>query len=168
MPFLYSNKQESHMPDTIQLEDGKSWKVQQPFVYIYNENGTYYEILIPQGFITDYGSIPQIFQNIIPKNDEMSGAYVVHDLIYASEMFSRSLCDDILLKAFQELGASWIKRNIVYSAVRAGGWNVWRNHDKKKINEIRDMITYQKRIMTSMGNNYGIYYNVFNESFQLI
>lgn len=167
MPFLYSKKQESNMPDTIQL-NGKEWKVQQPFVYIYNEDGIYEEILVPKGFITDYGSIPQIFQNIIPKDDEMSGAYVVHDLIYASELFSRKICDDILLKAFQELGAGWLKRNTVYSAVRTCGWNVWRKHDKEKVNKVRDLIREQKKTMTYVGNEYGLFYNIFNNSFQLI
>lgn len=167
MPFIYSKKQESQYPDTIQL-DAKNWKVQQAFVYIYNEDGVYREILIPKGFVTDYGSIPQIFQNIIPKNDAMSGAYVVHDLVYASEMFSRKLCDDILLMAFQELGASWLKRNTVYSAVRTCGWNVWRNHNRVKVRELQNLILAQKKIMTYPRNEYGFMYNVFNETFHLI
>lgn len=91
--------------------------------------GTFEEILGSPVWSTDYGSIPKVFQNIFPPDGELAPIYVVHDWIYASEMFSRDVCDEILLEGAKELGYNDLERNVIYSAVRLGGGEVWAKHD---------------------------------------
>jgi hypothetical protein len=75
---------------------------------------------------------------------------VLHDWLYASEKFSRSKCDWILLEALQELGAWWLTRNTIYSHVRAYGWAVWSNHDKARTKMLRLYeLEFKKRLQLS-------------------
>lgn len=80
-------------------------------------------ILIPNGFITDKGSIPFIFRNIIPHDDrEMILAFLVHDLECETKRMMRFTVDGLLYEVGTEMEAGWIKKNIIYSAVRAAAW----------------------------------------------
>jgi hypothetical protein len=94
-------------------------------------------MLVSAIWTTDYGSIPGAFQNVLSPV-KYGGPYLLHDWLYASESFDRNVCDWILLEALQECGAHWLKRNTIYSAVRAGGWNVWRKHDKNTVKMLRE------------------------------
>lgn len=145
MPFKYSDAWMDE-PATQQLKGGKTWAVEKPFWWL-GKNRT---ILVPPSgrgdiatwiespeWITDYGSIPAIFQSLFSKT-EYGGPYLLHDWLYSAELFDRATCDWILLEALQEAGANWFTRNAIYSAVRAGGWNVWRKHDKNKVKELKD------------------------------
>lgn len=81
-------------------------------------------IIIPNGFITDKGSIPRPFRNIVAHDDrEMMFAYLVHDAGCETEDMTRFNTDGLLYEVGTELGASWVKRNIIYSAVRAAAWH---------------------------------------------
>ena len=40
----------------------------------------------------------------------------------------------------EELKINWVKRNLVYSAVRMGGGFVWRKHTKKSIENAKAYI----------------------------
>ena len=164
MPELYNSK-ELMFPETIQIEDGSKWKVQQPFVYTFiNNENRFVNILIPAGWETDYGSIPKVFQNIIEPIGHYSPCYVVHDFMYASEYYStHSECDGVLLNHLEERGASWIRRNIVYSAVRSFGGLVWTKHEEDKVNALRSLANQTKFEMSVYGNKWGIHYDPMND-----
>lgn len=81
-------------------------------------------ILIPNGFITDKGSIPKPLRNIIAHDDrEMMFAYLVHDVGCETDDMYRFNTDGLLYEVGTELGASWLKKNIIYAAVRSVAWN---------------------------------------------
>ena len=163
MPEIYNSK-ELVYPDTLQIGDD-NWLVQQPFVYTFTKDGRQQNILVPSGLTTDYGSIPKFAQNIIEPIGHYAACYIVHDLMYAAELFPRSECDWILLCHLQEKGCLWLRRNTVYSAVRAGGWNVWRKHDQDAVDSLRAMIIQTKFEMSVSQNKWGIIYNPVNDSF---
>lgn len=129
MPFIYFPR-DLKFPNTMQLEENL-YRVEDPFVYIDKEYG--YTILVPPNFQTDYGSVPRAFWNIIPPQGILSGAYILHDWLYATKLVSRSQADWIFLGAIKELGSSWVKRNTIYSLVRSCGWSAWKGHKQKSI-----------------------------------
>lgn len=78
-------------------------------------------ILIPNGFITDKGSIPLLFQNIISNYDrDMLMAFLVHDVECEMQRMSRFMTDALIYEVGSVMRANWLKKNIVYTAVRAG------------------------------------------------
>ena len=137
---------ERKQPLTQELASGEEWALLLPFSFT-RPNGK--RINVPPAgldavtaitkpvWTTDYGSIPKAFQNIFSPM-KYGAAYLLHDWLYASEGESRSECDWILLEALQAQGANWFTRNTIYSAVRAGGWAVWRKHDKKEVQRLRE------------------------------
>jgi hypothetical protein len=101
-----------------------------------------FKLLVKAGFKTDGGSIPQVFQNIINPLGKYLYAFLVHDALYASEYCTRAGADWILLELCEYLGASWIRRNEIYSAVRVGGGAVWLTHTKKSISSSRKFVEF--------------------------
>jgi hypothetical protein len=101
-----------------------------------------FHLNVKPGFPTDGGSIPKIFQNIISPLGCYLLAFLVHDILYAGEFCTRTEADWILLELLEYLGASWIRRNEIYSAVRIGGSFVWAGHTKENIQNAEDLITF--------------------------
>lgn len=78
-------------------------------------------ILIPHGFITDKGSIPLLFQNIVSNYDrEMMMAFLVHDIECEMQRLTRFSTDGLIYEVGTVMDSNWVKKNIVYTAVRAG------------------------------------------------
>jgi len=50
--------------------------------------------------------------------------------------------------AAQKDSANWLARNTVYSAVRLGGWNVWRKHKLTKVAKLREYYALAKKAET--------------------
>ena len=101
-------------------------------------------IVIPKGFTTDFGSIPQPFRCIIEGiGTDRDLVYLLHDWVYATEYFAwsgvtykeiqqarpnREECDELLLMGCKAVGDSWLIRNTIWVAVRFGGGFVWSDH----------------------------------------
>jgi len=85
---------------------------------------------VKAGFETDGASIPRLARVIMGGKMQIPliAAAVLHDGEYAAELYKRSVCDWRFLVAMQALKIGWLKRNAIYSAVRAGGWIVWGRH----------------------------------------
>lgn len=98
------------------------------------------EIVPPDGFITDLGSIPRLFQNII-RRDELKPAFIIHDYLYDTQRVKRSVADLILREAIYTLtgGYSPIRSACIYWAVRMFGGFAW----KKDCN--RNLVTLSLR-----------------------
>lgn len=157
MPFKFSPRT-LRMPATQQI-DGDVWLVERPFLYIRPSGekifvppsglGSLDEILKRPVWSTDYGSIPTVFQNVFKRDGDYGPAYVLHDWLYQSEMFDRATCDWILLEALQELGAWWLTRNTIYSAVRSAGWSVWSGHNRKLVKACKAyQLIFQARLIS--------------------
>ena len=114
-----------------QLDDGKTWEVRTPFDYDIGAVGGD-KISVPSGFKTDLGSVPQIFWNVIPPIGKPLRGYILHDWLYANQDMTRAIADAVLLEAMEVAGVGWLKRTVIYMAVRCGGWKAWNDHAKKK------------------------------------
>lgn len=110
--------------------------------------------VIPEGFITDFGTIPWIVWKIpgLRPWGRYAFRYSRHDLDYASELGIgdgkdtwteamnsdlRKTCDDRLLDGLVKDEMDPALRNIVHQAVRKCGWWVWRKHTPESVSENR-------------------------------
>ena len=87
-------------------------------------------IVVPINFDTDLGSIPRLFQPLIPKDGLALFAYILHDYLYKTGLFTRSQSDYILEEAMKSLGVQWWVRKADLNGLRAGGWVAWNKHRK--------------------------------------
>lgn len=115
------------------------YELVEPLVY---EN----EVMVVQvnpKFDFDAISIPKVMWSLVdsPFTGKAVRAAVLHDALYASEWFARDVCDKLFLEAMESDGVSWIKRNLMYNAVRAFGWTVWKGHEKAEVDEYKKYLT---------------------------
>jgi len=91
---------------------------------------TWGDITVPEGFISDFASVPTLFlDGLFPSFDSYAPAAVVHDYLYATGglygQYTRKQADDLFLEIMKELGIPWWKRSLMYRAVRLGGGSGW-------------------------------------------
>jgi hypothetical protein len=90
-------------------------------------------ISVPEGFRTDYASIPRGLWNILPPVGSYDAAAVVHDYCYQNGTLmgvplTRGDADAILNEAMQVLHVPTWQRRLIYAGVRIGGWAVWKKY----------------------------------------
>lgn len=119
------------------LPDGRMWRLEKPFTYDVGELGGPDSIVVPQGFITDFGSVPQALWWIVSPIGKALGGYVLHDYLYATQTRSRLVSDAILLEALEVLGVNRFQRWLIFRGVRLGGWVAWGKN--RKANERKEI-----------------------------
>lgn len=96
-------------------------------------------IVVPDGFITDFASVPRLAQSIINSADpDIQKPSVLHDYLYSVRghvpgrdvPYTRAQCDDLLAQGMTAAETNWLRRSIVWLAVRAGGWVPWRRQER--------------------------------------
>ena len=116
-------------------QGGHKFQLINEFIVYVTDYGTF---AIPEGFWTDFASIPQVFQSFIPVLDKHLRAAVLHDyMYYAQELnarkITRSQADKIFDIAMRACGVNFVKRNLIYTAVRVGGWVAWNKYKNDRI-----------------------------------
>ena len=107
----------------VEINNGKTWRLTKQFLVEYGD-----KIMgVPEGFETDFSSIPRVFRAIIPVLGLQNKPSVWHDYMYVEKPVSRKEADWLFLEALQSVGISWLKRNAMWAAVRIGGGKVWRD-----------------------------------------
>lgn len=98
-------------------------------------------VVIPEGFIFDGASVPQIFTNLFPKSGaRYDRAACLHDWLYATQTTSRKEADDLFLEAMKADGVNWATRRTIYRAVRMFGWSAWNKVKKHEANKLVDSL----------------------------
>ena len=110
----------------------RMWEVARAFEYHVGSEESAEIVSVPQGFQTDFASVPRIFWIIIPPDGEYTQAAVVHDYLYHTKKYDREICDKIFIEAMGVLGVSLWKRKIMHRAVRMFGWIPWKKKDAKE------------------------------------
>ena len=87
---------------------------------------------MPAGFETDFASVPRLFWRVVPPWGRYSPAAVVHDYLYHTGKVSRLAADRLFLELMAALGVPLWKRQIMYWAVRLGGWLAWNASRKRE------------------------------------
>lgn len=83
------------------------------------------KIEVPAGFVTDLSSIPEAARGIIPQIGTHNIPSVVHDWCYENRWSDRKTSDYLFLLLMKEHGVPWLRRNVMYAAVRVFGKGVW-------------------------------------------
>lgn len=119
--------------------DGRNWIVLADLVYQAHDGWDYH---VPRGFKTDLASIPQFFWRLFPKTGEYDRAAVLHDWLYTNQGNDRGIPNRILtkpevdllfLEAMESLHVPYLRRNVMYWAVRLFGQGAWDSVDDKSL-----------------------------------
>lgn len=114
------------------LGDGRRWELRDDLSYDVGYEGSPERIAVPAGFITDFASIPRLFWPVIGHPmGRYAQAAVIHDWMYADD-YDRSYADSVFLEAMGVLGVGWVRRHIMWLAVRLFGWLAYQTHRKEK------------------------------------
>jgi hypothetical protein len=104
------------LPLIVKFLDGRMWELVENFEY-HRECGEI--ITIPAGFKFDFASIPRIFWGWIGSpTGEYGPAALVHDFLLSDESYPKSKADKIFLEVMEVLKVNFIKRHVMYYAVR--------------------------------------------------
>lgn len=120
------------MPFETELEvefiDGKNWLLTKPLAYLdLDKEERPVSVVVPEGFVTDFASIPRPLWSLYPPTGLYAPAAVVHDYLYRTKETSRGTADSIFLHAMTDLGVRRTARWTIYLAVRAFGWIAYKD-----------------------------------------
>jgi hypothetical protein len=131
-------------PLIVKHHDDDTWTVMEPFTYDVGYKGSNESITVPEGFRTDFASVPRCLWWLYNPTGRWGKAAVVHDWLYANAglpvrigseaklpvlaLYSRRESDRIFLEGMKVLGVRWSARRVMHRAVRAAGWAPWRRH----------------------------------------
>jgi hypothetical protein len=82
-------------------------------------------VAVPEGYVTDFASIPGFAHWLISPFGKHAEAAVVHDWLYTlgkpKDGKARKQADKVFRRALKLVGVGFLRRNIMYYAVRIGG-----------------------------------------------
>jgi hypothetical protein len=79
------------------------------------------EIVVPDGFVTNFASVPAPARIFISGHGNDRWGATVHDYLYSIK-HDRKEADKVFLEALECKGVNVIKRRVMYRGVRTGGW----------------------------------------------
>jgi hypothetical protein len=106
-------------------KSGDYWTILQPLVYMSDlARNTF---VVPEGFVTDFASVPRLPLMFLLAGNEAHEAAVVHDWLYSKQDVPRSQADAIFKEAMGASGEPGWRSWFMWAGVRAGGWMAWNN-----------------------------------------
>lgn len=112
----------------LDFPDGQAWTIAGGFAWSVGSTGAV--VFVPQGFVHDRTSVPPALWSLASHTN----AAVIHDYLYWAQPCSRLQSDNLLMIAMKQSDVPWLKRQLVYRAVRVQGGPVWRrNADERAI-----------------------------------
>lgn len=128
--------------DVQPLPDGVSWRLSKPLTYFVGSEDSGISVTVPEGFITDFASIPRGLWNLFPRWGKHGHAAVVHDFLYWTHQIPRKEADGVFLEAMRVLKTPEWKARLMYRAVRIFGGLAWKgNVGKERIMKDRPKVT---------------------------
>lgn len=103
------------------------WKLVNPLIW----QGNIY-VVVPEGFETDFASIPEFAGLFGFDDDDQAAPAVLHDWLYKTQLYPRKQADLEFLLGLKETGCGFVRRRVIYSMVRAFGWAAWKQNQRLK------------------------------------
>ena len=100
--------------------DGSRWELVEPLSY----EGRDETFLVAQGFTTDFASVPQALTWLVPRYGRYTKAAILHDYLWQRAReghFGWADADGILRRAMRELDVPFLRRWLMWGAVRLAG-----------------------------------------------
>lgn len=107
------------------MDDGKSWVVMRGFGYALGSEYSGNVIEVPKGFVTDFTSVPRVFQWLVPRWGKYGNAAIIHDWLYWQQDLPRREVDLVFLEAMGVMRVFPLTKHLIYRAVRIFGWYAW-------------------------------------------
>lgn len=114
--------------------DSRRWRLLEPICYA----GDTDRFLVPDGYVTDFASVPRIVSWLIPTYGRYTAPAILHDYLITDAMpcgrVTSNDTDGLFRRAMRELGVPPVKRWLMWTGVRWGalfnarrraGW--WRS-----------------------------------------
>lgn len=99
-----------------------------------NAGQTFRPVGVPDGFVTDLASIPQLVWSFgIRPEGPYAYAAVIHDFLYWTQDRSRDESDEIFLIAMTDSKVEESLRNRIYRAVSLAGGSAWKKNSELKL-----------------------------------
>jgi hypothetical protein len=117
-------------PIEIPFDDGIFWVLQRQFEYQILD--TDIVVTVPQGFVTDYASIPRVFWSVLAPYGRYGSPAIIHDFLYWDQSCTREEADGLFDLAMQEQGVPNATRIAIYAAVRFAGEYAWVSNLEEK------------------------------------
>jgi hypothetical protein len=100
--------------------DAKRWRLLEPICYI----GDVDKFLVPEGYVTDFASVPRIAVWLVPSYGRYTPAAILHDYLLTDALKSGRVtsndADGLFRRAMRELGVPAVKRWLMWTGVRWG------------------------------------------------
>lgn len=104
------------------LADGRMWQIVGRFEYCVGSlERPRYVISVPNGFCTDFATIPRALWSIFPPTGQWGKAAVIHDYCYENAIRTRRWADNVFYEAMGVLGVPSVTRWLMWAAVRLFG-----------------------------------------------
>jgi hypothetical protein len=118
----------SHYITPLQVEDvdefAGTWRLTGPLVFV--SDLLLRTITVPQGFVTDFASVPRLPVIYLAEGGKGEKAATLHDWAYSSQFVPREQADALLREALLACGYSAFTAGLFYAAVRMGGASHWK------------------------------------------
>ena len=113
---------------------GTSWSLLEPLIYHVVSPDSQEIVEVPEGFRTDFASVPWFGRWFISTWERTARSAVLHDYLYSMEGrrrcgYTRSKADGISLEVLKVMGHK--RRWFAWAALRVGGWMAWRGNARK-------------------------------------
>jgi hypothetical protein len=119
------------------------FKLVRPLTVLVGEGAD--SLVVPEGFVTDFASIPRRFQGFISKLGPHLCPAIVHDYLYWEQACTRSESDAIFLEMMKDLGVPWLTRHFMHFAVRRFGGSAWKENRQNREEGMPRVIPPQAR-----------------------
>jgi hypothetical protein len=120
----------SRFTDPVWLEPfgDDDWIVRRESAWEVGHVGSREFVVIPEGFVSDLASVPNLLRWLIPSYGRHTQAAVLHDRLYRHDDhdYTRSQSDRMFYEAMLALGVWKPRAWIMWLAVRVGGRWAWR------------------------------------------
>lgn len=127
--------------------DGISWRLLDGFRYYLTPDEAGEFVDVPAGFVTNFASIPRVFQNLFPTTGKYAQIAVVHDKLFLAPVIRTAHgarpctfqeTPRIFVDGAQVLGVSWLVRRTMYRLLQAFSrpqWDHYRALDRVLTNK---------------------------------
>ena len=93
---------------------GDQWQLAADLLY----HAKHQDFLVPDGFVSNFASVPRPFTWLVPTSGLYTRAAVLHYYLCRQPDFPRNDADGIFRRAMGELGVPTIRRYVIWAAVR--------------------------------------------------
>ena len=110
----------------MEFPDGQAWMIDGGLAWGIGFSDAV--VFVPRGFVHHRAGVPSVLWSLA----SYTRAAVVHDWLYWAQPCSRLQADNLLMIAMKENGVPWMRRQLVYTAVRLQGHAIWRRNAQER------------------------------------